>query len=130
MRIKEIKVYTFNELTPEVQNKIINKFYDINIDHDWWDSDYEDAKNIGLKITEFDIYHGTIKGSFIKSAHNTCELIIGNHGKDCETYKHALNYLADCLAINEWDDKLDSEFLHDLLEDYLSILKKIGRAHV
>ena len=39
------------KLSDKAKQKAIEKFYDINVDYDWWDSVYEDAKNIGLKIT-------------------------------------------------------------------------------
>ena len=41
MRTIETKVYKFEELSEEVQEKVIEKNRDINIYHDWWDSVYE-----------------------------------------------------------------------------------------
>ncbi|MCK4705114.1 MAG: hypothetical protein KAT90_06515 [Gammaproteobacteria bacterium] len=56
--IKEI--FEFDELTPEMQKSVIDKNRHYNVDgcFDWWDSVYEDSKNIaeliGINIT--DIY--------------------------------------------------------------------------
>ena len=44
------KVYLFSELSEKVKQKVINDNYDINVDYEWWESAYEDAANIGLKI--------------------------------------------------------------------------------
>lgn len=47
MKTIEINLYSFDELSQDAQEKVIDKNYDINIDHEWWDSTYEDAKSIG-----------------------------------------------------------------------------------
>lgn len=41
MRTETIKLYKFEELSEEVQEKVIEKKYDINLHHDWWESIYE-----------------------------------------------------------------------------------------
>lgn len=58
MKTKSYNVYKFNELSEESQQKAIENLYDINVDYDWWESTHEDAKTIGLEITEFDIDRG------------------------------------------------------------------------
>ena len=35
MRIRETKVYPFDELSEDVKEKAIEKLYDINVDHEW-----------------------------------------------------------------------------------------------
>lgn len=47
MRVQERNIYTYDELPPEIQEKILEKNRDINVDHDWWDYIYDDAKEIG-----------------------------------------------------------------------------------
>ena len=143
MRIKitETKVYKFEELTDEQKDKVIEKHYDINVDYDWWDSVYEDARQIGLKITAFDIDRGSYcKADFIHGAIDTANLITENHGYKTETYQDAVNYLkerkellASELKKNEDDEDfteddvdfedIDHEFLKSLREDYLIILR-------
>ncbi|MEM4250940.1 MAG: hypothetical protein QW828_03825 [Candidatus Bathyarchaeia archaeon] len=42
MRTVAVNVYTFDELKPEVQNKVIDAYRNINIcNNDWWDGVYE-----------------------------------------------------------------------------------------
>jgi len=53
MRIKETKLYHFDELSEEAKQKAIEGLSDINTDYEWWESTYEDAENIGLKLTSF-----------------------------------------------------------------------------
>ena len=64
MRQETIKIYQFEELNKEAQEKAIenemnNEFY---LDYDWWDSDFEEfnerLKNVGLdcETFNFDIY--------------------------------------------------------------------------
>ena len=141
--IKKTKVYKFSELPEDAKEKAMEKLYDININYDWYEFTYEDAKQIGLIINEFDIDRGSYcRGKFAESAESTADLIIANHGIDCETYKTAESYLKERDEIvetakrdengefedeNELDDKLDeldAEFKKSIFEDYLIILRK------
>lgn len=145
MRTIRTKIYKFNELSKDVQNKVIKRKWDINVDYEWWEFILEDASNISLKITEFDIDRGNCKGSFIWDAEEVAGEIFKQHGKECETYKTASSFMADRDALvakhsdginlekvaedNEWEfdnelDELEKEFLHLLLEDYRIILQK------
>ena len=66
MRTKEIKLYKFNELNKEAQEKAITNNYDINSSDDWYEPELEmfaeDAKKIGFDIEpgeiEFDLDRG------------------------------------------------------------------------
>ncbi len=142
--IKETKVYKFDELSEKAQGKALEKQAESNTsDLFWSESTIEDAKNIGLKITAWDITNRhDMEGSFIASAEETAHEIEKEHGKICETYKSAKSYLADRdKLIDEWPkdengdnenernldyklDALDSEFLKSLLEDYRIVLSK------
>jgi hypothetical protein len=132
---QKINLYEFAELTPEIQQKVIENKYDINVDFEWWESIYEDAANIGLKITGFDIDRASYyKGQFINNATETAENIINEHGENCETYKTAklfleeLNFLTlkyvnieDCPE-NEIEE-IEDYFCNSILEDYRIILQ-------
>lgn len=50
--------YQFNELSDEAKQKALECLNDLNVDHDWWDFVYDDAKEIGklLGIDIEDIY--------------------------------------------------------------------------
>lgn len=138
------KVYKFNELSESAKNKVIEKFYDINVGHDWWSDVYYDAAQIGLKIKGFDIDRGNYcKGEFLISGCEVAEKIKLNHGEKCETYKTALDFLSDWQKLvekhsdgiskdkvsedNEYEfdqeaDELEKDFLKSLCEDYRIIL--------
>ncbi len=135
MKTITINLYSFEELSKEVQQKVLERLYDINVSYDWYEYEFEDAANVGLKLTEFNLDRANFcKGAFIQSAEATAEDIIENHGKDCETYKAAIEFQKAYNAIEikvtdeyekdgEFED-LKDEFLKTLLEEYLIILKK------
>lgn len=146
MREETIKLYKFVELPAEIKEKIITENCGINVDHEWYDSIYDDAANIGLKITGFDIDRGNYcNGVFINSAEESAEKIIKEHGEDCDTYILAKKYLADrgtlvskhsdgvnlekvhednYFEFDQSADQLDEDFKKSLLEEYLSMLRK------
>ncbi len=146
MEIREYKVYKFDELTEDQQQKVLENYAYINTEYEWWDSAYEDAETVGIKITEFDIDRNRhCKGDFIEDAEDTAKKIIKEHGESCETWGTATNYLAERAELvkkysdgiqtdtvtedNEYDfdnacNELDAEFLRSILEDYLIMLQK------
>jgi len=146
MRIKETKVYRFAELSDEAKETAIERMADINVDYEWWDGEYEDAAQIGLKITEFDLDRNRhCKGCFAEDAEDTANKIIAQHGASCTTHETATQYIkeraelvkkySDGVNTNivhedndfEFDaecDELDAEFLKSILEDYSIILQK------
>ncbi len=145
MKTIEIKLYKFNELSEEAQERAINSLSDINVDSDWWDSTYEDAKNIGLKLKYFGLDRNKhAEGEFIESALDCAFKIKQEHGDMTETYKSAANFIEEYNAMfvkyedkdkpqhvaeehtDAFDDELDEmsdEFLKTILEDYANILQ-------
>lgn len=135
-------LYKFEELSDDAKDKAIEKLWDINVDYDWWQWTYDDAEEIGLKLTGFDLDRGSYcKGDFIDTAEYTAKKIIDNHGDTCcEAYTDAQNYLkeleaaiaknleenADCDYPEDYLDteEIDDEFLRNLLEDYRILLQK------
>ena len=142
MRIIETKAYKFDELSPEAQEKAIEKLWDCNVEFgDWWNYTYEDAENVGLKITDFDLDYHTIHGEFTDSADYTASKIMENHGMTCETYLTARGYIQErdqFLKTAERDEygelatykleheleDIEKDFLSSLLEDYRMMLNK------
>lgn len=142
MREKTINIYKFSELSEKAQEKAIQWFQGGVYDHDWFESTYEDANNIGLKITSFDTERRDIDGAFTQDAVDVANAIIKDHGDTCDTYIDAVNFLKERKAIMEPTDEdvedydnlmdeyetaceeIDAEFEHTILEDYLSILRK------
>jgi hypothetical protein len=126
-------LYKFHELSEAQKEKAVNNLYDINVDHEWWDYTYEDASNIGLKITSFDDYN--IEGHFLTSAPEVAESIMAEHGETCETYITARNYMngvdlnapEDESEYDKWSEikeRRDNDFLKSLLEDYRVVLRQ------
>ena len=145
MRIKETKLFHFSELSDEAKETAIQECSEFNVTHDWWDCTYEDAKNVKLQITSFDLDRNRhCEGDFIEYASDTAEKILAEHGKDCETFQTATNFIAESAGLletipeklddegyddNEYDreqaqDELDEEFLKSILEDYSIMLQK------
>ena len=141
MRKIEINIFKFNELNEEAKQNAISNLYNINIDYNWWEFIYEDAKNIGLKITSFNLDRNRhAKGKFILNAPEVAQNILSNHGKECETYKTAESFLevwqpifnaymdeeSEKYESSESEDEmqeLEDDFLNSLLDDYSIILQ-------
>lgn len=146
MRTIETKVYKFDELSESAQERAIEKLWDINVDHEWYEFTFDDAKEIGLKIETFDIsYRNNIQGKLLENAYDVAQLITKNHGEQCDTHKLAAKYISNWNALvekhsdginkervseeheDEFDEQasdLDNEFERELLEEYLTILRK------
>ncbi len=142
MKIKQIETFKFSELSDKAKQKALEKLADINVDYEWWQFTYEDAKNIGLKITSFDLdRHQDATGNFIAGALECAHKIEAGHGAECPTYITVKAFLADrdeLVALaprdengefedeRELDSALDAceaEFLKSILEDYSIMLQ-------
>lgn len=141
MRIIEITAYKFDELSDSAKEKAREWYRDGGIYPKWWEYTYEDAENIGLKITGFDLdrnRHAT--GEFTLSAAEVAQNISTNHGETCGTYKTAEAFIEDWQPIfSEYMDEssehyesyeheermqdLEDDFLKSLLEDYSIMLQ-------
>ena len=61
--------------------------------YDWWECAYEDAAEIGLKITGFDTGRGCdIEGHFTDTPERVAEKIIAGHGEHTGTAAEARAY--------------------------------------
>lgn len=130
------RVFQIAELpTEKAKEKARSWAREFVCDHDWYSNTYDDAKTIGLEITSFELDRNRhAKGKFLTDTIDCAELIIKNHGKDCETYETAqafISYRASMIADLESgeledDDKYDNlcdEFLKSLLDDYSLLLQ-------
>jgi len=146
MKTIEIQLFKFNELSDKAKEKALVQYYDWNVNFDWWDSVYYDAKNVGIAINGFDIDRGNYcKIEFRYDAEDICQKIIMEHGENCETHKIATKFLSDydelvkkysdgvktnIVAEDNEEDfdneiiELETELHHELSEEYLSILRK------
>jgi hypothetical protein len=138
----ETKVYEFAELTEEAKDKAREWYRESALYDEWWESTYEDAERIGLKITSFGLDRDRhAKGEFTMPAAHVAEAIKKEHGNTCETFKTALAFIESCKALDaktpkdadgvpldesafdEAQDEQDAEFLRSLLEDYSILLQ-------
>ena len=144
MREITTKVYMYDELSEDVREKVLEKMWDVNVSHEWWDFVYMDAEEIGLEIKEFDLDRGLYcRGKWIAEAKEAADKILEKHGETCETHKDALHFKTESEQTqtkfeqnenydSEYEEFEDSEeyetacdeFLKVLLEDYRSILQK------
>lgn len=140
MKTIEITLYKFEELSKEAQQKAIDNNLDFNVDYEWWDGTYDDAKNVGIDIGSFENY-SYCKGT-IMDTEQTAHDILKEHGEQCDTYKTAAAYLSerdklianwpkdeDGEYINEGDldtqlDELGEDFEQSILEDYRMMLDR------
>lgn len=144
MKTVKINLYQFSELSKKAQEKALETFVNTALDFEWWDSVYDDAKTICLKITGFDLDR-VCDGQLTTSAAECAELILKNHGKSTDTYKLATEFLKEHAELvekhsdghnlnkvaeeNEYDydneaDEQEAEFLKSLLEEYRIMLRK------
>ena len=140
--MEQITVYTFAELSSDVQDKIVSRFADINVDFDWWECVYEDAERVGLKISGFDLYPMNIAIEFTDDAVFTAAKILSEHDGDTRTLalafdagrddlvkKHSDGIRLDIVAEDNEDAfdtecaDLEADFLRALGREYLSILE-------
>ena len=125
-----IKTYSFDELSEEAKKKAIEKYADINTDDEWYEYLEEDAENIGIQITDFDIYRYECNGKLKTSALESIEKVLKEHGKTCETYKIALKHKAIIERINCGKESEDQyydaveDYLTDMLAAYLTMLQE------
>ena len=123
------KIYSFDELSSEAQAKALDNCRDFNTSDNWWEFQYEDAANSGLKITSFDLNRNRhAKGCFENGAKECADLIIDNHGESCETYRTTQAFIKkwekiDSETQENEEDELEREFLKDILEDYSIMLQ-------
>lgn len=142
IKIINLEVRQFQDCNKELQDKIIERYAKTNVDYEWWDSIYDDAKTIGLEITGFDIDRGNYcKGDFKQNIQVVAQNIINKHGNTCDTYKNGINFLQEVKIIEnrireidkfpedigylreEELEELESNYKYNLLEDYKSLLK-------
>lgn len=131
MKTIELNIYEFSELSENVKEKVISNLSYINVDYEWWDFIYYDARQVDLKISEFDIYIKSIKIDFIHSAEETAKKIKSEHGENCSIWKLADTFLYELNKLDENKDDyeddieyLEDDFLSDLGEEYLSIFNE------
>lgn len=122
-------VYQFDELSDKAKERAREWYRTWALDYEWWESVYEDAAQVGLKITGFDLgRRQSIDGELTISAMESVLNILTTHGEDCDTYKLASRYYPQFLAQDiEEEDKaqqLEEEYTRELKEEYWHMLNR------
>jgi hypothetical protein len=147
MRTIETTVFTFDELSEDAKEKAIQDYRNKDVYwHDWWECIYDDAENVGIKITGFNTGRGwDISFKFIDSAYDSAQKIIKEHGQACQTYKTAAKFVNDWAELvakysdgikldevaddNEYEfdneaDELEKDFQSSIGHDFLMLLQE------
>jgi len=141
METIEINLYSFEELNYTAKERALSKFYDINVNHNWWEFIYYDAKELGILIKSFDLDRGKHIEIDIDSCYyceDVANKIISTHGKTCQTYIISETFLKDREDIEfKYDDELineeqfddmisalEEEYTNDIANEYLTMLEK------
>jgi hypothetical protein len=102
MNTRTINTYSFNELSEQAKKKALEIFYDINVNYEWWENIYYDAKIIGLDITGFDIDRGAkVDFGFIHSHSHVAQNIMNEHGEGTDTHAAAKQFFTINEQLNE-----------------------------
>jgi len=105
---KTYNIYTFDELKPEIQQKVLDDTRAINTEYDWWDYTInciiEDLAEKGIDINANDVSFNFYRGSYFS---------IGKADIDNEKF---LQYALKEKAINQTEyefiiDKLENDFI-------------------
>jgi hypothetical protein len=119
MKTIKINLYQFEELGEQAKEKAVEKLYDINVNHVWWDFVYDDAKTIGCKIEGFDLGRAmSIDFKMLENSHDHIDVanaIIQHHGQMCDTNKLASEFLDEIQQV-EGDEleKVYDQFIDNL----------------
>ena len=142
MKTKTYKTWKFKELSDELKNKVIENYANINTDYEWWETVWDDAENMGLRITDFNIELNTTTGKWVKDACHTANQIIKNFNPKCGTHITAETFLNDSdkivksaerdengVFISEYGldkqlDEVEAQFLCDVLKDYSVLFRE------
>lgn len=135
-------IYTYDELSDDAKQRAREWYCEGALDHEWWDCTYEDAENIGCKIESFDCDRGEIDLRATEYDETVATCILRDHGDSCDTYQTAVRYkkaleklrdaaLAapteghdDAYYLDEYEDEAGGEFIKELGQDYLVMLRK------
>jgi len=137
MRTETIEIFRFEELSEEAKQNAVEKMYDLNVSHNWWEFTYEDAKRIGLKINGFDLNRGShVNSEMLWGGSEVVEAILEQHGESCGTHTLAKEYEEKYKALDkkytkdetlcdfeEESFELDSNLKEDLQKEYLKMLR-------
>ena len=121
-----INLYSFEELSEKAKEKALSDLSDINTDYPYWEFTYEDAENIGIKLTGFDLQRKSkCDGELITTIQKSIGKVLSEHGETCKTYQIALDYKKELeRTTDEEMENLESAYLDEMLQEYHNILDR------
>ena len=125
MRTIEIKQYEFSELTEQAKTKAVEDLWDINVNHDWYDFVYYDAKEIGCEISGFDLGRAqSIEFELLSDQNEVAHEILTTHGETTNTHKLAAKFKEEFVVVTDENlEQLEEKFTKDLAYEYWLILR-------
>ncbi len=135
LKTKTIELPTFDQLTDDEKQKVLENYYDINVDSSFWYEHIKDeAETLGFEIKNFDLDRNSLEIKTIVDVLDIAENIIKEHGETCETHSTAKNFVDafNALPVNEDGEVIDEneldtirdDFRIELAQDYMRILQK------
>ena len=132
MRTIELKVFTFDELSPEAKKRAIQDNRDVLVESYWWESDFYDAKETAdMDIVMFDIHTNIIVCEIITGCKQSAQKVLENHGESCTTYSIAKKFLSDLDSLESQPatrkkiiliEDLEERYKTDMGKQYLRML--------
>ena len=114
MRQATVNIYKFEELSEDVQKKLIDKYRYTRVDDDWWEHIEEEIEEQGGKLVKFKLNTFYIKLE-IDYPIDFAKAIVANHGSSCHTYIISEDFINGELS--------GKEYVEAIAEQYLSILR-------
>lgn len=128
MKTIEVKLYQFEELSDKAKNKARDWYRSCGLDYEWWETTYEDAATIGLKIGSDLERNADCVGTWTKYPIEIADAILSNHGESCNTHKLAKAF-KEAYKPNDDEETADerhlvAEFHKAILNEYAKMLQE------
>jgi hypothetical protein len=116
-------VRKFDELDDKLRALVLSNNSDINTDYEWWENLSDDAKNVGLTISAFNVdghQADSINWDMSMDHNQSITKILADHGKECPTHTLALEFQAKCESRHcvAYAQKLAGLYLDMLRREY------------
>lgn len=131
-RTIRVKLYQFNELSEDAQQKAIDKFRDLNVDFDWWDSVYDDFKmicdtvgiDVDLKKTYFSGFSSQGDGATFTASVDLLKLIDGINNK--KYLEHAPNIHDEVRSFTPSPCTIDARVLDLIKREWIDVTVSVN----